>query len=663
MRRQLCCTFRADVEEKASVPSQCDNACVRSGGGSQPDTPVSTCLQVQHVRFRPEEVNLIHQCPFAHRPGAHGPAPVGRHAHHRAAPPPRGPAARQSLARRGPGMYSLYRAWLMRDAVLSTPPDVILHVGAASRTVQQFAAHRCVVAAHSGYLKALLPAAGEAQTETVSVSVPNVSPDVFASLLTFMYTGYMDVTHENIYAVLLATHLLHMPRALDLCRSFLVQNQQPPPQQQLPTLVKPIPSRKMLPVVLFPPPSAGPYWPPPSLLLPTDNSPFRSVAPAAEATLAVPSTSSAAPATPAAPAAPAAPAGRLPSPPNTSESSSPLLAPALLPRSSASKKETSRSDNQKNPHKVTNAKENRRVHEKSEHTPTDHSVCTSTNAASSGGKVIIDIACCDGPVRFHRVLNDNYGLTLDELLPDKLKTFFDINDKVTQKENERLCSEKIQLKMLKTVNETKILSNEGSNATQLTSDECIQEPSCSTAGTKVMEVLQPQTSSTEYLSKTSSNVTDYEDSSMTKGSNHSTGPNNNGIDTVYTCLYCNHAFKSHYCYQKHARRHINPVTIDLKCIADRLEGTNKNVPACKLATPEKPPTNSSTTINGKTKDKVRREVRLLDMNVQYYPCKTCGSKFPSYYFVHKHRKMCHANEETDSLFGADDTHSLPHKPL
>lgn len=35
------------------------------------------------------------------------------------------------------------------------------------------------------------------------------------------------------------------------------------------------------------------------------------------------------------------------------------------------------------------------------------------------------------------------------------------------------------------------------------------------------------------------------------------------------------------------------------------------------------------------------------MNVQYYPCKTCGSKFPSYYFVHKHRKLCHADEMAD----------------
>lgn len=28
-----------------------------------------------------------------------------------------------------------------------------------------------------------------------------------------------------------------------------------------------------------------------------------------------------------------------------------------------------------------------------------------------------------------------------------------------------------------------------------------------------------------------------------------------------------------------------------------------------------------------------------------YPCKTCGCKFPSYYFVHKHRKHCHPEEQ------------------
>ena len=32
---------------------------------------------------------------------------------------------------------------------------------------------------------------------------------------------------------------------------------------------------------------------------------------------------------------------------------------------------------------------------------------------------------------------------------------------------------------------------------------------------------------------------------------------------------------------------------------------------------------------------------MKDLNVQYFPCKLCGAKFPSYYFVHKHKKTWH----------------------
>ena len=54
------------------------------------------------------------------------------------------------------------------------------------------------------------------------------------------------------------------------------------------------------------------------------------------------------------------------------------------------------------------------------------------------------------------------------------------------------------------------------------------------------------------------------------------------------------------------RRHINPVTVD-------------------------------------TVDEVdKRMLVMKDLNVQYFPCKLCGAKFPSYYFVHKHKKMWHA---------------------
>ena len=56
----------------------------------------------------------------------------------------------------------------------------------------------------------------------------------------------------------------------------------------------------------------------------------------------------------------------------------------------------------------------------------------------------------------------------------------------------------------------------------------------------------------------------------------------------------------------HFRRHINPVTVD---------------------------------IQGSENDK--KFLVMKDLNVQYFPCKICGAKFPSYYFVHKHKKMWH----------------------
>ena len=36
----------------------------------------------------------------------------------------------------------------------------------------------------------------------------------------------------------------------------------------------------------------------------------------------------------------------------------------------------------------------------------------------------------------------------------------------------------------------------------------------------------------------------------------------NETGKTYSCVYCNHVFKSHYCHQKHKRRHIDPVTVD-----------------------------------------------------------------------------------------------------
>lgn len=279
-----------------------------------------------------------------------------------------------------------------------------------------------------------------------------------------MYTGYLDLNVGNIYNILLATHILHMPRALEMCRSFLLHSQSP---ENRINIIKPIPSKKtVLPTQEIYPPSFG-------CLNKSEDTPFKVVS-------------------------------------NEKKD---------YQKASTSKLESNlcfRNENKPTERKMRN-QEKQKNNKKIESSP--------------DRKVIIDIACCDGPVKFHRVINKNYGLQpITNVVPKEVNRNEALN---------KVMNENIRGKL---------------------SDENAQN------------------------------------------------------NEVFTCLYCNHTFKSQYCYQKHARRHLNPVSIEAKAVLKE----------------------------------TKREVKLLDMNVQYYPCKTCGSKFPSYYFVHKHRKMCHAEEMADN---------------
>lgn len=254
-----------------------------------------------------------------------------------------------------------------------------------------------------------------------------------------------------------------MPRALELCRSFLLHNQ--PPENRI-NIIKPIPSRKtMLPTQEICPPSFG-------CLNKSEDTPFKVVGNEKKDEQKA----------------------------STSKTVNVLQTP---------------DDNKTRDRKI-------RQHEK----------CKNNRSEISPiGKVIIDIACCDGPVKFHRVINQNYGLQqIAESVPKEINRNAALNKVMNENIRDKLSEE------------------------------------------------------------------------------------NKHLTEVFTCFYCNHTFKSQYCYQKHARRHLNPVSLETKPVPKE----------------------------------TKREVRLLDMNVQYYPCKTCGSKFPSYYFVHKHRKMCHGSEMADS---------------
>jgi len=106
--------------------------------------------------------------------------------------------------------------------------------------------------------------------------------EAFAPLLNYMYTGRLEVTLDNVYSVLLATHLLHMPGALEQCRAALLRLRAPPslptaPMPPVPTsastttgspagtvgsILRPIPSRLVVGPPLCWPPTTPIAYPP-----------------------------------------------------------------------------------------------------------------------------------------------------------------------------------------------------------------------------------------------------------------------------------------------------------------------------------------------------------------------------------------------------------------
>jgi hypothetical protein len=182
-------------------------------------------------------------------------------------------------------------------------------------------------------------------------------------------------------------------------------------------------------------------------------------------------------------------------------------------------------------------------------------------------KVVIDIASCDGPVRFKRVLNDAF--------------------------------------------ERKKQPTVAPEAQQMPSEMKFHN-------------------AVSFHEQMVRNINEQYKKGFSTASNEESENSQHSID-LYTCVYCNHTFKSKYCYQKHAKRHINPLNPLGRCRMDV---------ECESSDGEHKKQQSQQNLK-------RDSIKPLDMNVQYYPCKYCGCKFPSYYFVHKHRKLCHPEVEAE----------------
>ncbi|KAI8124311.1 hypothetical protein CVS40_5372 [Lucilia cuprina] len=591
--------------------------------------------------------------------------------------------------------------------IMSNPPDIVLEVGPAPSTIR-FMAHGLVLGMHSGYLRSAIRldergagssssggggggvvGVGVSSVSDIVVYLTNVTAEQFAPLLTYMYTGYLDLNVENIFGVLLATHVLHMPRALEICRSYLARAQTEgyfgtnnPTLNTTNThpsltstaaattsgkIIRPIASKPTLTNFGFLPISHQSLNLNP-LTHTTSNistnpveQELKTTTPEAvqqkdeEDDIEVDEIDKQS-------------LNNENQIPTTiedededvevfidSNSEAEVVVETQIHKLSFKKlMENKKSSSQEKETKV-------RHHEKTTHhrKSSHHSKAERRRKGSSGlqvakapipasqldtseaNKVIIDVASCDGPVRFKRILNTAYGHKPDA------------GNIGNHHSGTGLTGPSIPERSLQSVS----LSFHQQMAKTISQQQQLQQA----------EESENSETSNGSLGTTARN------SDKASGSRkiHS---------EVFVCVYCKHTFKSQYCYQKHAKRHLNPLTLQATCVpegkmASKEESSvngelkitkHQNITATRpfyvrnslqyssnasnsLAngntTLQTSSPSSSSSAAATSSDYLRREVRPLDMNVQYYPCKTCGCKFPSYYFVHKHRKMCHAEEE------------------
>lgn len=415
----------------------------------------------------------------------------------------------------------------------AVPPDVVVEVGPPP--FSRFPAHLTILSSQSGFFRAAVNRTSEVgKVSDNTIYLPNITVEHFTPLLTYMYTGFLELNFENIFGVLLATHLLHMPRALEICRDFLAHTQRQQSefysaavpsvtQSNSSKVVRPIASKASNVGLNFVSPPKAPT----SLLVPSLGTPFKTFAilPTAEPPVKIQKLQE------------AKPAEKL-----------------QVDRKAAQPKLIAF-------HPQSHAQSSRKI-SVIEHQP---------SASSESDKVVIDIASCDGPVRFRRVLNEAYEQ-----------------------------------------NKKQIISPTSSS--EITNDLKYHQSNVLSFHQQMVRNINEQYSKQKSLSS--------QNSEESENSQHS--------GELYTCVYCNHTFKSKYCYQKHAKRHINPLNSVGK-FRDDCESSDGDVKKC-----------ASEIASNK-----RDCIKPLDMNVQYYPCKTCGCKFPSYYFVHKHRKLCHPEIAAD----------------
>jgi len=227
------------------------------------------------------------------------------------------------------------------------------------------------------------------------------------------------------------------------------------------------------------------------------------------------------------------------------------------------------------------------------------------------------VASCDGPVRFRRILNTAYGHKPEGMDSGSLSSGGAVtaggssSTAVEQHRSQQSVSYSFHQQMARAISsQQRQLSHQQQEESENSGDATGAKPQATGA-----------TASSSSSSATSTNR-----KPQAAGSTATSTSGSGGNQELYVCVYCKHTFKSQYCYQKHAKRHLNPLsltTADKKLLAE---------PASLLTSSGNQETDNQTGQNGATAERngasgggataatsalLRREVRPLDMNVQY----------------------------------------------
>ncbi|TRY95530.1 hypothetical protein DNTS_010987 [Danionella cerebrum] len=83
-----------------------------------------------------------------------------------------------------------------------------------------FAGHRLVLAASGHYFDALF-CGGMIEAHQEQVCIAGVAPEVFETLLEFIYTGSLEVSVDTVQDLMMAADMLQITEALEICSQFL----------------------------------------------------------------------------------------------------------------------------------------------------------------------------------------------------------------------------------------------------------------------------------------------------------------------------------------------------------------------------------------------------------------------------------------------------------